>query len=469
MKRTILLSLLGLVVLAWTSAAQRRESLTLYAGVTQYPNPEFDTVVMLDFPFSLNQSEFEFFKADSSSDVMEARAYVRVELIGSGGIAVDSSATYFTLRAIDTTQAALRGLRVFDRLSLFARPGTYSARLIAIDVAGKKQGEVFIGQIHVQSGSEGLGLSQLQPAYRIRKVEDQSVNQRLVRNGLEVIPNPMSIFDDADSVARFYGEGYNLQALRSAEEYLMSLEILGADSLPIHMLGSRLVARPGNSCVIAERIDISGLAVGLYFFKVTIGDVGGPAAASRLAPFRIVSPQELLAASRRQQETFDPYDTLSLDMKTRLVAYMLSPAQRASLDKLTDRGKLSYLEQYWAEQDPDPSTMVNESRIDIMRRFEFANREFSTNAEKSDGWWTDRGRIYLTRGKYDRIDDREAPLLEEAFQIWYYDELKQGRYYIFQDREGDDDYRLVHSNDPAEVFSRDWEDRINQGEIELAR
>ena len=465
MKTLFFLGLLLMISLAQTGTAETGGALTLYAGVTQYPNPEFDTVVMLDFPFSLNQSEFEFYQSDSSNDFFDARAWVQVVLIGPEGTAVDSSSTYFKLQAIDTSQSALKGLRLFNRLSLFASPGIYSVRFVAIDVVSKRRGEVFIGQISVEPASDGLTLSEMQPAYRVRKTEDWWVNQRLVRNGLEVIPNPMSIFDDADSVIYFYGEGYNLQALGTADKYLLMLEILNEDSVQLELLGSRLVERPGNSCVIVERIDITHLSTGLYYFKITIGDVDNSISDSRLTPFRIISPEELMASMRGEQ-AFDPYDTLSLYTKIRLVTYMLSPSQRASLDKLTDRGKLNYLEQYWAEQDPDPYTLENEARIEIVRRFEYVNYYFSTNAGKSDGWWTDRGRIYMTRGAFDHWDDREAPLLEEPFQIWYYDTIKQGLYYIFQDREGDDDYRLVHSNDPAEVFDRNWQARVEQGEIE---
>ncbi|MFQ6009234.1 MAG: GWxTD domain-containing protein, partial [Candidatus Zixiibacteriota bacterium] len=183
-------------------------------------------------------------------------------------------------------------------------------------------------------------------------------------------------------------------------------------------------------------------------------------------PFRIISPEEIRLALSRTKES-DPYDTLDLEVKINLVSYFLTPDQKATLNRLNDRGKLNFLNQYWREHDENPATKVIENRLELIKRYEYCNRFFSTNIDKTDGWATPRGRIYMTYGPCDELDDRLTPLLGKPYQIWYYRGVKEGKFFVFEDLTGAGDYRLVHSNVYGEIYSQEWQDRIDQGISDL--
>lgn len=466
----IMMGVLG--VATSTAVAQSADPISLYVGVTQYPNPDRDSLVLVEFPFSIKRHEFEFFPADSPMTGLQARVFAQVTLLGVDGMPVDSAYTYFTLRAADSEDALASDIRLFNRLALAVEPGLYSARLIVIDVSSKRQGESFIDQIPVMAPRrDRMTLSDIQYAYRVRSVKGQeAVNARLVRNGYEVLPNPLAVFGTEDSLVYIYAEAYNLTGEHAPSgKFRLRMELLNEDSTLFADLGGRVADKPGPSMVIVESFRIDDWNPGLYFVRLSLYDGMSDSGAVRVQPFQIISREELQARVR-ESEQFDPYDTLSAENKINLAHYLLTPDQRETMKSLTDQGKLNYLSQFWKDRDPDPYTPLNEYRAEIISRFEYANRMFSTNAEKDNGWRTDRGRIYLSLGAYDQIYDQQAPMSEDPpYQVWYYFEEEQGLYFVFEDEYRDNQYELVHSNDPKEVWNRDWEDRIGSGTLEWSQ
>lgn len=131
--------------------------------------------------------------------------------------------------------------------------------------------------------------------------------------------------------------------------------------------------------------------------------------------------------------------------------YLLSPDERRDWRKLkTGAERETFIDRFWAIRDPDPTTRVNEFRLEFDRRLEIVNRDF---AERSrPGWQTLRGQVFLVLGPPYRFE----PRLFNGFraQFWYYNDLprpldpnsalifadvyRDGRYYLLpQFRFGD--------------------------------
>ena len=74
-----------------------------------------------------------------------------------------------------------------------------------------------------------------------------------------------------------------------------------------------------------------------------------------------------------------------------------------------------------------------------------ANRMFTIM--NLDGWRTDRGRILITFGEPDQIDDYPFVANRWPYQEWHY--YQQGRYrkFVFVDINEDGDYRLQYPYD----------------------
>ncbi|MEA3297116.1 MAG: GWxTD domain-containing protein, partial [candidate division Zixibacteria bacterium] len=338
------------------------------------------------------------------------------------------------------------------------------------DVVSKVKGVLFFKQVIVPPSKKGqLTISDVCFAYTVDYIGEnpEASNLRLIRNGFRIIPNPLSVYGTEDSTLSLYAEAYDLSFSRDFPyEYELLLAVMGEDSTFYRNFGGRVAQQMGTSIVIAESFDIRSWPPGLYYVRLTVTDLESGASDTTWAPFRIVSRADLLASAVVQQ-AFDPYDTLSLKAKERIVVYLLTPAEKATLSRLTVQGKIRFLDQYWQEHDSDPSTSEIENRREMIRRFEYSNRLFSSYVEKTDGWLTDRGRIHMIYGFPDDVKDVPAPRLVKPYAIWSYYHIKEGRFFIFEDSKGDNDYRLVHSNVLSEIYSREWQEKIDRGELDV--
>jgi GWxTD domain-containing protein len=85
------------------------------------------------------------------------------------------------------------------------------------------------------------------------------------------------------------------------------------------------------------------------------------------------------------------------------VAYIITNQERAVYKSLvSDAQHESFIEDFWLRRDPTPGTPENEFKEEHYRRIAYVNEHFASTIP---GWKTDRGRIYITFGPPDEIDD----------------------------------------------------------------
>src|SRR5207249_1091356 len=85
------------------------------------------------------------------------------------------------------------------------------------------------------------------------------------------------------------------------------------------------------------------------------------------------------------------------------VAYIITDEERATFNRLkTDEERQQFIESFWLRRDNTPDTVDNEFRDDHYARIAYANDHFASGIP---GWKTDRGRIYITFGPPDSIDE----------------------------------------------------------------
>jgi GWxTD domain-containing protein len=95
-------------------------------------------------------------------------------------------------------------------------------------------------------------------------------------------------------------------------------------------------------------------------------------------------------------------------------------------------------DKFWAERDPDPSTIENEALVRYLERVQYVVREFS---QFGPGWRSDRGRVYIRHGPPEQIDTAMDQSAQGEYEIWRY--YTQNRTFVFYDMFGVGDYKLV--------------------------
>ncbi|MDH3891546.1 MAG: GWxTD domain-containing protein [candidate division Zixibacteria bacterium] len=464
----VLPALLCLVVSQQSVSQSGR--LTLYGGLTLFGNPSYDSLSLAEYSFSINRHELEFYQPLIDDSLYYARVFAQIDLFNTRGVVIDSAATFFSVRVKTPMEASQAGFRLFNKVSMYIPPGVYSARLTVIDAASKRRAEVFYNSFTVVPPvTDYVSLSGVTFAHDITAIDDSVVtDRRMVRNGFKVVPNPISTFNTDDWRVNLYAEAYNLSFLPDQTSQVeVALSVLNIDSSLYMDIQKKSLDNRGTSAVITEAFGISDWPPGVYICRLIVNDMSSSQADTVDAAFQIVSVEQL-AIDKNARKAFDPYDTLSLQSRVRLVYYRLTPVEKQTLSSLGDKAKLNYLEQYWKEHDDYPETPEVENRLELIELFDDANRLYSVNPEKTDGWNTHLGRVLMQYGRPSEIEDKTAEWVNALpMQIWYYWELEEGKFFLFADTRHDFDFKLVHSNVEGEVYDKNWQAIIDAGWVDV--
>jgi GWxTD domain-containing protein len=88
------------------------------------------------------------------------------------------------------------------------------------------------------------------------------------------------------------------------------------------------------------------------------------------------------------------------------VSYIITDEERSAFMRLqTDEERETFIENFWLRRDPSPDTIENEFKEEHYRRIAYANEHYASGIP---GWKTDRGRIYITYGPADEIEDHSS-------------------------------------------------------------
>jgi GWxTD domain-containing protein len=88
------------------------------------------------------------------------------------------------------------------------------------------------------------------------------------------------------------------------------------------------------------------------------------------------------------------------------VTYIITDEERKAFKQMnTDEEREQFVEQFWLRRDPTPDTIENEYKEEHYRRIAYANEHYASGIP---GWKADRGRIYITFGPPDEIDEHPS-------------------------------------------------------------
>lgn len=448
--RTILV---GVVCIALTlgGALRAADSLTIVADYAVFYLPS-DTTTYVEYYYSLYRHQLGFVGSDEN-DFRYAGVLVTAHVYDRDGNPVDSAATYFLSQAKDDSDQQRADVRLFDYLPMKALPGDYRVRLSAIDDVSKETGSTMLTVAVPDYAASGLKLSDLELAYEIREVGDDTlsgINPRLVKENLLVVPNPSATFYyHNDSLLHVYYELYGLDVSSQKNQFAVSYAVKDASGTVVRDYGNSLFDKPGNTAVLTTDLDINSISPGSYYLVVEALD----------------SATGLRAVTSKQFAIFDPsasradIDTSEVQRMVDIAWFHLSEADKIRIQKMSAAGKINLLHQFWRDQDPDPSSPENPVYSEAVRRFAYANQEFSTSQGKNDGWRTDRGRVYITYGPYDERDEVVMSGKSYPYIKWTYYHLEGGCVFLFVNDfvAGAIDYRLVHSTHPRERYDPSWQ------------
>jgi GWxTD domain-containing protein len=173
------------------------------------------------------------------------------------------------------------------------------------------------------------------------------------------------------------------------------------------------------------RVPLDTLSNGQYLLDISVVDDTGGRVVSRLRGFEI------------NREEF--YLGRDVGDAVELLTYIATTGFIDSFVEADVEERKRMWEQFWREKDPTPATPRNEYYDEHVKRFKYANANFA--AGLSEGWRTDRGRIYIVEGPPDEVETYSMQIDRNPTEVWFY--FDNGRRYIFVDETGFGDYILV--------------------------
>ncbi|MDH5468361.1 MAG: GWxTD domain-containing protein, partial [Candidatus Aminicenantes bacterium] len=107
------------------------------------------------------------------------------------------------------------------------------------------------------------------------------------------------------------------------------------------------------------------------------------------------------------------------------VVYIITDKEKKVFLKLeTDRERNIFIEAFWKQRDPNPTTPENEFKTEHYRRIAYANQWFGKESP-GPGWRTDMGRIYIILGEPKSVDKFEYDAEIYPVIIWFYEGMAE--------------------------------------------
>jgi len=107
------------------------------------------------------------------------------------------------------------------------------------------------------------------------------------------------------------------------------------------------------------------------------------------------------------------------------VVYIITPKEKDVFLQLeSDREREMFIEAFWKQRDPNPTTPENEYKEEHYRRIAYANKTFGRESP-GPGWRTARGRIYITLGEPNTIERFENDSEIYPTIIWFYNGMSE--------------------------------------------
>lgn len=386
----------------------------------------------------------------------------KVTLNDSTGAFIDSMSWKAGSRISSLSVLGNNDYLISDLFGELFNPGNYSLDMLVSN--GDNSGSAVLNLEVLDFSDTGLTLSNIEWAYDV--TEDSVGN--LIKYGRKIVPNASGRFSQENGAVYLYAEAYNLDNSQKADStYALAMNIYDSQGNLYKSINPTHNRKPGNSAVIITGFSIAAFDGGLYKLNLVLTD--GDRTAESDKAFTVMMSAEKLK-NKIMQAVLAQYPEASAiksdeDAKRFRddITYIATSDELKLYDSLTLKGKENFQKEFWDSRDPDPSTPINEFKLEHYRRLKYIDEKFSRMGGLVPGWKTDQGRVYLMYGEPSEIERNPSSLESRSWERWWYHGLEGGVYFIFVDYEDTDTYVLVHSTKQNEIKDENWEAKIQMG------
>ncbi len=416
---------------------------------------------ILEIYYSVNQYSLTYIKNENN---FEAGALIDIQITDISSNNIIYSNIYKSPSVVSDTSKEKNNQKLIGQVNYILGNGNYKLFISGSDFYDSTRKDEFQNEITIKAGDlENVRLSDIELASSIKKAPDSK--SPFYKNTLEIIPNPSGLFGMSLNELFYYFEIYGLTPENISEEFILNYSINDLNNVNVISF-NKAVKRKGDSKADYGKIIIDSLKRGSYILKVTILDSSKNLNLSNEKKFYLFNTSSTVPVSSEQndylkseypamtkEEVEDEFD------KMIYIVTLQDEKRFESLESLNDKKKFLY--EFWKSKDVNPETQVLETKVAYMKRYNEANKYYKE--AYTEGWKTDRGRIYIIYGKPEDVERYPFESQTKSYEIWKYETIQGGGECVFIEIQTSTGvYRLVHSTFRHELKNEQWREQLSK-------
>ena len=424
-----------------------------------YAQFEYDsTSNFVEFYYAFNLSSLTFIHTDST-DIVRGMLHVSITDTSSGNIIANKD---WVISSFINDSSDLKR-SVIGLLKFVLDEGVYKCEMIGSDENGNDS-KTISEYIAVKPFAKlKMALSDIQLASNILQ-ESPDTSSSFYKNTFEVTPAPSAFFGKSQPVLFYYTELYNLGDDSISSDLRVDRIVYNSRG-NIVVMKSKKISRDISNRVDVGTIKTYKLPTDTYTLMINLIDSVSNFGISSAKKFFVYNPDVVADDSLFQTTNttlttnFGAMSEEELDdlfQKSKYIATNNEINQYKSISN--EQGKREFMQKFWNNRDSNPNDNVNKFYQNYIKRIDVCNEKYK--AGRKEGWKTDRGRIYLMYGEPSEIERYPNEIQTRPYEIWRYNDLEGGVYFIFGDLTGFNDYQLLNSTKRGELRDDSWERRI---------
>jgi len=419
---------------------------------------ESDEKALIEIYYSFYQGSLKYINENGS---YKANVIIDIRIVNNADNSVLMSQPYSSNSILSDTSGSEIKRNLIGQMNFSINPGEYLLEIIGSDQNNNLSSDTQKYTVLIPENLTALKLSDVELSSSITKSTD--ANNSFYKNTLLIIPNPSSLFGNTMKRIYYYFELYNLSTdsgyILEKNLYDMNKNLVIADS--------KSISPKNNSIAEYGTMGIDTLKSGIYFLNIALESKSGESISSKekkLFVFNVannisgnsgVESQNFLTSEYSQmkdEEIEREYDV------SRYIRTDLEKKNYGNLSNLDEKRKFMF--EFWKKRDSNKETAQNEFKIDYFKKVNEANKLFKESFK--EGFTTDRGRIYVTYGKPDDVDNFPFQADKKSYQMWKYNSVEGGGECVFIELNPSvGSYILVHSTFRNELRNDGWESQLS--------
>jgi len=425
-----------------------------------YKQNKSKSAVEIYFSFYHNSLKYTF---DGKSYIGNAYLHVNIKDEDNNKVVLNDT-ILAQVKVQDTAFSKLKNKEIWQFTLFLESSKNYILNLVGSDNKQTSKSDTITYKFYLPVySSDKVELSELQLSTLVEKSTNKE--SPFYKFGYEAVPNPNSLFGANIKTLYYYLEIYNLKSIGKSD-YKVKVDVENNNK---DVLSSSFRNLSGESDLICEtgKIDTDTLPSGSYFIHLHILNSNDSVVASKERKFFVYNGNK---ANYRTSDDKDFLQSVFANMSEQdveneysKIIYLRNGVETSEYEKLTNLGdKRKYLFFFWRRRDPNPATPICEFREDYMKRYVKANSLFKQGF--TEGWKTDRGRIYMIYGEPTDIDRHFMEADVKNYEIWIYDNVEGGTKCMFAESSasGQGFYYLVNSTMKNEMNDPNWQEKLKK-------